>query len=156
MKNVACETRPTDRLSSYNLVPYDTVTGSTYEPLPLGWNLSMPALIILQLISWEVDLLGVDLVGVDFVRVDLVGLTRANKVRNGPATADQGSSLASQGSCHVHGTLKATSHCRPRLFSSQPRQLPCARHSGVNQGSSLASQGSCHVHSTPGWTKALL
>ena len=28
----------------------------------------------------------------------------ANKARNGPATADQGSSLASQGSCHVHGT----------------------------------------------------
>ena len=42
-------------------------------------------LTILQLISWEVDLVGVDLVGVDllgidlvgvnFVRVDLVGLT---------------------------------------------------------------------------------
>ena len=29
----------------------------------------------------------------------------ANKARNGPATADQGSSLASQGSCYVHGTL---------------------------------------------------
>ena len=28
----------------------------------------------------------------------------ANKVRIGPATANQGSSLASQGSCHVHGT----------------------------------------------------
>jgi len=28
----------------------------------------------------------------------------ANKARNGPATANQGSSLASQGSCHVHGT----------------------------------------------------
>jgi len=29
----------------------------------------------------------------------------ANKARNGPATANQGSSLATQGSCHVHGTL---------------------------------------------------
>ena len=28
----------------------------------------------------------------------------ANKVRNGPASADQGFSTASQGSCHVHGT----------------------------------------------------
>ena len=69
----------------------------------------------------------------------------ANKVRNGPATANQGSSLASQGSCHVHGTpgwthppppippfLLWSSHCRPRLFSSQPRQLPCAWQSGVN------------------------
>ena len=28
----------------------------------------------------------------------------ANKARNGPATADQGSSLASQDSCHVYGT----------------------------------------------------
>ena len=28
----------------------------------------------------------------------------ANKVRNGPASADQGHSTASQGSCHVHGT----------------------------------------------------
>ena len=28
----------------------------------------------------------------------------ANKATNGPATADQGSSLASQDSCHVHGT----------------------------------------------------
>ena len=29
----------------------------------------------------------------------------ANKARNGPATADQGSSPARQGTCHVHGTL---------------------------------------------------
>ena len=28
----------------------------------------------------------------------------ANKVKNGPASADQGCSLASQGSCHVHAT----------------------------------------------------
>ena len=28
----------------------------------------------------------------------------ANKVRNGPASADQGFSTASQGSCHVHST----------------------------------------------------
>ena len=28
----------------------------------------------------------------------------ANKVRNGPASANQGFSTASQGSCHVHGT----------------------------------------------------
>ena len=31
-------------------------------------------LIILQLISWEVDLMGVDLVGVDLLVVDLVGV----------------------------------------------------------------------------------
>ena len=58
-----------------------------------------------------------------------------------------------------------------KLFSSQPRQLPCARHpykvrgmvpepvcankarnrpATADQGSSLASQGSCHVHGTPG------
>jgi len=30
----------------------------------------------------------------------------ANKARYGPATANQGSSLASQGSCHVHGTQR--------------------------------------------------
>ena len=29
----------------------------------------------------------------------------ANKVRNGPASADQGCTIASQGSYHVHGTL---------------------------------------------------
>ena len=28
----------------------------------------------------------------------------ANKVKNGPVSADQGFSIASQGSCHVHGT----------------------------------------------------
>ena len=47
----------------------------------------------------------------------------ANMVRNGPASADQGFSTASQCSCHVHGTPS-----RPRLFYSQPMQLPCARH----------------------------
>ena len=38
-------------------------------------------------------------------------------------------------------------HGFTRLFSSQPGQLPCARH----QGSSLASEGSCHVYGTPGF-----
>ena len=32
----------------------------------------------------------------------------ANKARNGPATADQGSSLVSKGSCHVHGIPRWT------------------------------------------------
>ena len=38
----------------------------------------------------------------------------ANKVRNGPATADQGSSLASQSKCHVHGTSRWT-HPHPPI-----------------------------------------
>ena len=32
------------------------------------------------------------------------GLVCANKVRNGPASTDQGFSTVSQGSCHAHGT----------------------------------------------------
>ena len=75
VKNVACETRPTKRGEVTDLVATtlyllcDTnwvVTGSSipmYPYLLLGWNLNMPALIMLQLISWEVDLMGVDPVG---------------------------------------------------------------------------------------------
>ena len=50
------------------------------------------------------------------------------KERNGQASADKGFSTASQGSCHE----KWPSQCRPRLFYSQPRQLPCARQLAVN------------------------
>ena len=48
---------------------------------------------------------------------------------------------------------KWPSQCRPRLFYSQPRQLPCARQLAVNdQGFSTASQGSCHAHGSSRWT----
>ena len=76
---------------------------------------------------------------------------------------DQGFATARQGSCHVHGTpcwtkaflqpVKAAAMCMaprtgPRLFYSQPRQLPCARHPVLDQVFSTTSHDSCHVHGT--------
>ena len=99
---------------------------------------------------------------------------------HGHPVLDQGFSTASEGSCHVHGmtyschvhgtpcwtkaflqSAKAAAMCTapragPRLFYSQQRQLPCARHPVLDQSFSTASQGSCHVYGTPCWTKAFL
>jgi len=43
----------------------------------------------------------------------------ANKVRNGEAAADQGSFLASQGSCHVHATPGSPTSPYPTFYASK-------------------------------------